>query len=166
MIFIGVISEYQKFEILRKNIRNCENKNEITLININKKSIENLQNVKFDTIVLLDSLEKLECKVDNIQKMCTNLKYLIINSDIKIKTNIFLNIKANLITCGLNHLSTVTFSSITDELVLISVQRDFENGVGKLIEVGEYDFKIQKEERKNLHEILVNFIIEKIYFCK
>lgn len=164
MIFIGVISEHQKFEILRKSIKKDENKNEITLININKKSIENLKNVKFDAIVLIDPLEKLENNINNLQKMCANLKYLIINSDVEIKTNIFSCIKANVITYGLNHISTVTFSSITDEMILISVQRNFENSSGKLIEVGEYNFKMQKKERINLHEILVNFIVEKLYF--
>lgn len=163
MIFIGVISEYQKFEILRKTIKKDENKNEVTLININKKSIGNLKNVKFDAIVLVDPLEKLENNINNLQKMCVNLKYLVINSDVELKINIFSNIKANVITYGLNHISTVTFSSITDEMILISVQRNFENIAGKLIEVGEYDFKIQKTERINLYEILVNFILEKLY---
>lgn len=164
MIFIGVISKYPEFEVLRKNIRSCKNKNEITLININKKSIENLKNVKFDTIVLLDSLEELKDKNNNLQKMCTNLKYLIINSDIEIRTNTFSHIKANVITYGLNHISTVTFSSIADETMLISVQRAFENYNKKNIEVGEYDVKVQKEERINLYEILLDFIIEKLYF--
>lgn len=161
MIFIGVISEHQKFEVLRKN---SKYKSKITLININKKSIKNLKNVKFDTIILLDSFKKLEDEINNFKKMFTNLKYLIINSDIEIKTNIFSNIKANIITYGGNHTSTVTFSSITDEMMLISVQRSFENINGKLIEVGEYDFKMQKDERINLHEVLLNFIIEKLYF--
>ena len=127
MIFIGVISDRQRFEILKKNIRKKESKNEITLININKKSIENFKNVRFDAIAIIDSIEKIEDKMNNLEEICKNLKYLIINSDIEIKSNQLADIKSNIITYGGNHKSTVTFSSITDETVLISVQRDFIN---------------------------------------
>ena len=161
MIFIGVISERQKFEILKKNIN--KNENDITLININKNSIENLTSVKFDAIVIIDSLEKVEDKINNLEEMCKNLKYLIINSDIEIKTNILSNIKANIITYGGNHTSTVTFSSITDEMILISVQRNFTNKKGKIIEVGEYNYKIDGQKRSNLYDILVEFIVQKLY---
>lgn len=163
MIFIGVISEHQRFEILKKNILTDENKYHITLININKKSIENLKTVKFNTIAIIDALEKIEDKSKNIEDMCKNMQYLIINSDIEINSPIFSNIKANIITYGLNQKSTVTFSSITDETLLVSVQREFADINNRLIEQGEYDIKVEQPEKKNLHEILAQFIIQKVY---
>ncbi len=163
MAFIGVISEHQKFDIIKKNIQKNVNKNEITLININNKNIENLKNIKFDTIVLLDSIEKFKNQNSNLQLICKDIRYLIINSDIKIMLDVLADIKANILTFGLNHKSTITFSSITDENILISVQRSFMNKNEKLVEVGEYNLKINKEERTNLYEILVSFIIKQLY---
>ena len=163
MAFIGVISEHQKFDIIKKNIQKNVNKNEITLININNKNIENLKNIKFDTIVLLDSIEKFKNQNSNLQLICNDIRYLIINSDIKIMLDVLADIKANILTFGLNHKSTITFSSITDENILISVQRSFMNKNEKLVEVGEYNLKINKEERTNLYEILVSFIIKQLY---
>ena len=122
-----------------------------------------MKNVKFDAIIVVDSIEKIENKFCNFEEMCQNLKYLIINADIEIKTKIFSKIKEYIITYGGNHTSTVSFSSITDETILISVQRNFENKNGKLIEVGEYNFEIGTQTRTNLHEILVEFIINELY---
>lgn len=157
MSFIGVISESKKFDVL-KNM----NKSDVTLININKKSIKNIKNVKFETIIICESLEKLEDEIDYIESFCENSKFLIINSDIELKVDILKNSKLNIISYGLNHKSTVTLSSITDEMMLISVQRSFENLAGKLIDVGEYNVKISKENRTNMYEILVSFIISNL----
>lgn len=156
MIFIGVVSEHQKFEILKRIIQRSGNKIEITLINLNKQSIENMKNVKFDSIMILNGIE-------DFQIHLKNLKYLIINSDLEIKKQILENVKTNIITFGLNQKSTVTFSSITDENLLISVQRNFKNNNNNIIEVGEYNAQIYENEREYLSEILAGFIIEKLY---
>ncbi|MBR3002000.1 MAG: hypothetical protein IKF38_00265 [Clostridia bacterium] len=164
MYFIGIISERQIYETLEKNLQKFDNKNQITLVNINNKSIENLKNVKFDAIVIGDTIEKLKEKVEKLEKMCDNLEYLVINADIKIKNNILPNIKATIITYGGNHKATITFSSVREDTILISVQRSFFNKKGKLIEVGDYSGSLNKEDRTNLYEILAEFIIKKLYF--
>lgn len=163
MVFIGVIAEHPKYEHLKKIIQKKVNNNEIILININSKSIENLKNVKFDALVLMDSTEELNKKNELLKEVCKNIKYLIINSDIELKNTIFTTIKSNILTFGLNHKSTVTFSSITDEMLLVSVQREFEKPSNKLIEVGEYNIKINQIERNKLHEFLAGFIIKKLF---
>ena len=88
MIFIGIISERQTFETLNKNIMKNVNNNELTLININNNSINNLKNVKFDTIILVEEIECLKTRQSIFKDMSQNLSYLIVNSDIKIKNNI------------------------------------------------------------------------------
>ena len=159
MTFIGVICEHFKFDIIKKSVQEKMNKSDITLININKNSIKNLKNVRFDVIVIM---EKMEDKNDKkiIMQICKNLKYLIVNSDIEITE--LSNIKTNIITFGLNHKSTVTFSSITDDMILVSVQRSFFNTNNKLIEVGEYE--MEPKQGTNLYGILVEFIIKKLCF--
>ena len=82
------------------------------------------------------------------------IKYLVINSDIDFKENVLPNIETNIITFGLNHLATVTFSSVTDENILISVQRNFSNSKGNTIDVGEYSIAIEKLYRNYIYEVL------------
>ena len=164
MAFIGLVAEKQKYEFVNNNLSKDMNKNDITLININKNSINNLQRVKFDAIVVLNSLDKLMVETQIINNICKNVKFFILNSDLEIINNPFDNITTNVITFGLNQKATVTFSSITDEDILVSVQREFKNSQNKTIEQGEYSYKISKIDRTNLQEILVEFIIEKIYF--
>lgn len=157
MTFIGIICEHSKFDFLEKSVQKNMNKSDIKLININKKSIINLKNVKFDIIVIMKEIKDLDDSM-KINELCKKIKYLIINSDIEMIG--LSNIESNIITFGLNHRATVTFSSITDETKLVSVQRNFLNNNGKLIEVGEYE--INTNNREDLHEMLVEFIIKKI----
>ncbi len=159
MIFIGVVSDNKKFEILRKIIYKNKNKSEVSLININIKSINNLKKIKFEIIVLLDLPNQLEDNIDSLEEVCKDSNFLIVNSDIELKKNILKNVQTNIITFGMNHLATVTFSSVTDESLMISVQRNYPSINGDLIDVGEYNLSIQKTERNNLHELLVCYII-------
>ena len=159
MIFIGVVSDNKKFEILRKIIYKNKNKSEVSLININIKSIDNLKKIKFEIIVLLDLPNQLEDNIDSLEEVCKDSNFLIVNSDIELKKNILKNVQTNIITFGMNHLATVTFSSVTDESLMISVQRNYPSINGDLIDVGEYNLSIQKTERNNLHELLVCYII-------
>ena len=149
MSFIGVFLDNKKFQILQKNM----NKIDKTLINIKKKSIENVKNVKFDIIVISENLENFKEEINYVKNFCMKAKYLVINSDIEINCSILKEIKTNIITYGLNHKSTVTLSSITDESVLIFVQREFENMENKAIEVGEYNIKIEDATLKKLATI-------------
>lgn len=158
MHFIGVISNSKRFDILRKMINN-KNKNEYTLININNKSIENYKNIKFEIIILLELPKQFSENKNKFEKICNDAKIFLINSDIQFEEDFLKEIRANIITFGGNHLSTVTFSSVTDESILISVQRSFSNLKGKIIDVGEYSIFIKKIYRNFLNEVLASFII-------
>lgn len=161
MFFIGVISSKRKFDTISDLLKEKINKNEATLIRINMKSIKNLKSVRFD-ILVIDSLEKMEERIISINSICKNLKYLIINSDIELRNKLILNVETNIVTCGLNHKASITFSSVTDEKLLISVQRSFCGINNKLIDVGEYIEKISIEQRTCLNEILLVFAIAKL----
>lgn len=160
MIFIGVISSKRKFYTLNNLLKEKINIKEAKLIKIDNKSIKNLKSVKFE-ILIIDSLEKITDEIFLINSICNNLKYLIINSDIELDNNLLVGDNTRIITCGLKQKATVTFSSVTDERVLISVQKSI-RGYTKSIEVGEYSEKINIGQRTNLNEILLAFIIEKL----
>lgn len=164
MFFIGVVSDSRRYNDLLYILQKNKNINDICVFNINNKNINNLKNIKFDLIIIEESLTKINESNTVFYNLCKKVKYLLINSDINIGSKILGNIEANIITFGLNHKSTITFSSITDEKVLISVQRSFANINDKDIEFGEYKIEITPEERTYLHELMINFAINKLLF--
>ena len=155
MTFIGVISENKSFERIKENLR----KKESELIHINRRSIENIKNVKFEIIIIDSDLESFSKEKKIIEQLCLNSKYLIINTDINSKFKISDKSKANIITYGLNQKATVTISSITDTNMLIYLQRNIKNLENKIIEVGEKQIKIDYKSKLKTYEILIIYII-------
>lgn len=155
MTFIGVISEHKSFEKVKENLRKKESK----VIHINRRSIENIKNVKFEIIIIDSDLESFIKEKNIIEQLCLNAKYLIINTDINTKFKISDKSKANIITYGLNQKATVTISSITDTKILIYLQRNIKNIEDKLIEVGEKQIKLDSKSKLKTYEILIIYII-------
>lgn len=155
MTFIGVISDHKSFERIKENLR----KKELEVIHINKKSIENIKNIKFEMLVIDSDLEIFNKEKNIIEQLCINSKYLIINTDINSKFKISDKSKANIITYGLNQKATVTISSITDTNILIYLQRNIKNIKDKTIEVGEKQIKLDPKSKLKTYEILIIYII-------
>lgn len=155
MTFIGVISEYKSFERIKENLT----KKELEIIHINRKSIINIKNVKFEILIIDSDLGKIDKEREIIEQLCLNSKYLIINTDINSKFKISDKSKANIITYGLNQKATVTISSITDTNILIYLQRNIKNIENKIIEVGEKQIKLDSRSKLKTYEILIIYII-------
>ncbi len=155
MTFIGIISDNKSFETIKENL----NVEDISLIHINNKSIENIKNITFKTIIINKNLKNLEKNISIIQKLCIKCEYLIINTDIKLETHLESESKANIITFGLNHKATVTVSSITDTSILIYLQRNIKNKDNEIIEVGEKQIEVNKQNKIKTYEILIIYII-------
>ena len=84
MAFIGIIADSKyEGEIKRvlDNKLNSINK-EHTVILINDKSIENMKNIRFETILVID-LSKVKGKEEMLNELFKNSKYLILNSDME-----------------------------------------------------------------------------------
>ena len=150
MAFIGVIAEskneMQIKKIISKNL-NSENK-EHTVITINSKSIDNIKNIRFETILVI-SLEELSKKYSAINEILKNAKYLVINSDIDENNLEFINnTKVNAITFGFNQKATITASSVEDNLMLC-IQR-------KIIDVNRNILEPQEIGIKNNGKKLSN----------
>ena len=64
MYFIGIVSNNKSFEKIRKKILEKIKDINMNIININFQTIENIQNVKFETIVIDNNLEKLKNKIN------------------------------------------------------------------------------------------------------
>lgn len=158
MVFVGIISDNKSFQVLKENI----DTQDYNLIQINNKSIDNIKNIKFEIIIINKELKSFEEKKYIIENLCTNSKYIIINTDLNKDFSLGQKCKDKIITYGLNHKATVTISSITESSILVYLQRNIKNKEDKVIEVGEKQIVVDKENKIKIYEILIIYIISLI----
>ncbi len=159
MTFLGMISNKKEFEIIRSEF--IKNVKDIDLILMNEKNMRNLQNVKFEALVIHDELNIKNDNIELLQKICKSLKYLIINADKNIHLDIFAGSRLRVITYGLNHKSTVTASSIEEDNIMVALQREVFDRYGNLMEIGEK--RINKPNGIDIYSSMVIFIMELLY---
>ncbi|MCI9366109.1 MAG: hypothetical protein HFJ54_06150 [Clostridia bacterium] len=150
MAFIGIITE-SKNEIQMKRILdnklNAVNKKH-TVIVINEKSIDNIRNIRFETILVM-TLEEITSKKNILNELFENTKYLVINYDMDSKElEIINNMNLNVITFGFNQKSSITASSVEDKLI-ICLQR-------KLIDIDKKEVEPQEIEVKIIGKKFIN----------
>lgn len=159
MAFIGVVTEPRMELQIRQNLRRkFEKINEKkTIILVNKNSIKNLFNVKFDFLIIDRNIFN---NNDDLIKIILNSNRIIVNADYDENLEPIKNLKLNVITYGMNSKATLTLSSVGDNEVLLSLQRAIKNYNKELVEPQE--IKISgKNLSKNLYMemILAIFLI-------
>ncbi len=162
MTFIGIISDYKSFERIEEHF--LDKKLDINLIHINKNSISNMKNIKFETLIIDCNLKDFDREKLIIEHICSNSKYLVINTDINKADELVNKPKGEIITYGLNQKSDVTVSSITDTGILIYRQRNIKNIENKTYEIGEQLIKLKEETNLKTYEVLIIFIIFSLYY--
>lgn len=160
MSIIGIIASERQANQIRKEIKEDL---EIELISINYKSIENIKNVKFEIVIIQDSLEKLKEKQELVKEILKETKYLLLNTDITINEDIFKEINAKILTYGLRQKSTVTVSSIGEKQIIISIQRAFKNIKGKMIGEQEIPVNLGKNSTRDLYNSIIKTAIINIF---
>lgn len=149
MAFIGIIAESKNEAQIKRildNNLNSPNK-EHTVVIINDKSIDNIRNIRFETILII-SLEEIIEKKEIINELLKNTKYLVINSDIDNNLEIINNIKSNVITFGFNQKATITASSVEESLMLC-LQRKIIDINKNVLEPQEIQVKILNKKMSN-----------------
>ena len=159
MTFIGIIATNKDFEYITKKQRN----DKISYWLINEKSIPNLKNITFETIIINKKIEQLSNYKNYIKNMVKKAKYLIINSDLKSKIEILGEIPCKVITYGLNQKATITASSITETNIIACVQREIESVNGNIKEIAEYNIKVPKVNHNIIYNVLANVAINQLY---
>ena len=161
MVLIGIIADTIEYDNIKKNITNKE----LQLYHITKSNIQNFQNIVFDTIIIMKKLDLFSEQVNILTKMFKQTKYLICNADICIEIALGgTNANITLITYGFNSKASIVVSSVTDEKLLIDIQREIVLENGKVLELGEQI--MTKIIPLNTYENLVIFIISLIYPTK
>ena len=159
MPLVGVIAKKRDVEAIKKEIK----EKNVEIIEITKESIKNIKNIKFDEIIFLQNinLEKEEYKYMN--EIISKTQYLILNGDIEIDilSQIDMQKPIRLITFGFNSKSTITISSVTDEKIIVCLQRDIEKPNKEILECQEK--QINNTNNKKIYNNLAVFIIKELH---
>lgn len=141
MPFIGIVSEESTENCIRREILEKLQLRESSVLFIKEKSIENIKNIKFETIIIAREFRKIE----NLKKLLEKATYLIVNSDIEENLNLLKDIKATVITYGFNSKATITASSVGEEEMMLCIQRTLQDKNGKNIEPQEIKLSINED---------------------
>ena len=158
MSFIGVICKVKNESYIEQILTKKLKKN--TIIVFTKENIENLKNIKFETIIVEDNLKKFKTNQEALEKIFENTQYLMINSDKNLET---IKTTAKGITYGLNQKATVTISSISDTDILIYWQKSIQDREGHKIEIEERRIKRKEKNSLKTYELLIIYSFFKIY---
>jgi len=140
MPFIGVIADEKNENYIRREIVESLKLRESSVLFIKEKSIENIKNIKFETIILARKFKNMEM----LKKMLTNTNYLIVNTDRVKDIEKFNEFKLKIFTLGFNSRADITTSSVAEDGVLICVGKEIKSIKGNTIEPQE--IKINSEE--------------------
>ncbi len=162
MSFIGIIADCKDYEFIKKELKKGKLKSKIELININEKNIENVKNIKFETIVVCIDIKELNEKKEYLQNILKGSRYLIINSDLN-RSGIETNSELKVITYGLNQKATVTASSIAEDSIMICIQRSIENAKSNIIEMQENHMESENITNKKAYSLMVIAVLKHIY---
>lgn len=157
MSIIGIIASERQTNQIKKEIE--QDGLRVEVVCINPKSIENIKKIKFEILVIQDSLEKLTEKQEYISETLKNAKYLLLNTDITISEDIFKDINAKILTYGLKRKATITASSIEENQAIISIQRAFKDLNGNIVEQQEIPVDLIKNSAKKLYNSLIKTAI-------
>lgn len=175
MAFIGIITDFKSRNDIQKLLLNNKFIFENNVIFIKEENIDNIKNVHFDTVVINREFKK----VDELNKLLENTRNIILNIDVKFdsidlknvnnqrdkisvdnvnsKTKLINSSKINIIsqnviTYGFNSKSNITISSVTDDDVLVCVQRNIRNN-NEEIEIQE--IKIENRENYSIYDLII-----------
>lgn len=161
MSFIGIVAGKKCFENIKRKISEEIKDETMNFIQINLRSIENIKNIKFETIIVEDNLNKFKNNKDVLRKIFMNTQYLLINTDKNLEKEI--QEIPNKITYGLNQKATITVSSISDIDILIYCQESIKDKEGHKIEIEERRIKRKGKNTLKNYEILIVYALFKIY---
>lgn len=148
MIFIGIVTDIKSENYIKKIQNNNSVLKKYHIIFIRENSIDNIKNIKFETIIVN---RKFEDK-DSLNKLIAKSEYVIVNEDIGTIIDLLKDIKSNIVTYGFNSKSTITMSSVTDDSIQVSVQR---NIISKKSEVEQQEISLNKEAKSDVYDIML-----------
>lgn len=156
MIFIGIVTDTKSESYIKRIQNNNDIFNKYHIIFIKEKSIDNIKNIKFETIIINRKFNEEQ----SLNKLIAKSKYLIINEDIDMAISLLNDVNSNIITYGFNSKSTITMSSLTEDSIQICVQR---NILSKQNEIEQQEISLSKEAESEAYDIMLLISILLVY---
>lgn len=150
MPFIGIIVEETNENWMKKRLKEVLQVSESSILFIKEKSIDNIKNIKFETVLLAREFKN----IDALKKLLESTKYLIVNSDITNNLSILDNLELTVITYGFNSKATITTSSVTEDRLLLCVQRNIKDIKQHIIEAQEIPIEIEANLEKQVSNVM------------
>lgn len=155
MSFIGVITNSKNEEYMMKVLSKdflAQN-----IIFITNKNIENVRNIKFEIVVIDSKI----ADMTNLKLIVSNARYVILNSDLNSNIKILENLNLIVVSYGFNQKATFSISSVSENNIIICLQRIIKNIFEEKYEPQEFEVKIEKNV--DIHAIICTEIIQLIY---
>ena len=155
MAFIGIITNEKNILNMTKFLKKTFDMKDIIFISNN--NIEKFQNMKFETVVVDKEIKN----VNQLKSIISNSRYLILNADIKIDSAILEDMNLMVITYGFQNKATFTVSSVSENNIIICLQRIMKTAQNGKYEPQEIDIKI--EQNLDIHTIICMNILTMLY---
>lgn len=154
MFFIGIVTDKNS----ENNIKNMmKNNNDGKIIFLNESNVSNFRNVKFDSIILNNTINE----ISNLKKIMEKSKYILVNYDIHYKNKEINENQSNIITYGYNSKANVTISSATEDEYMIFFQKNLTNS-SDITGIQEIRFE-NKDRNINAYDSMIMTIMNEIY---
>ena len=160
MSIVGIICDV-KYESHIEQVLNRTLQNK-TIFILKEDNIQNFKNISFETIVIFSKNNTL-AKSKIVRTLLEKAKYLIIDADEKIGLDLKDLQNLKVITYGFNSKSTITASSVTDEDLLICVQRNIMSLNKKEIEPQE--ILVKNIDNKLTTNIMMGIVTILLIYC-
>lgn len=155
MAFIAIITNEKNILNMTKFLKKTFDMKDIIFISNN--NIEKFQNMKFETVVVDKEIKN----VNQLKSIISNSRYLILNADIKIDSAILEDMNLMVITYGFQNKATFTVSSVSENNIIICLQRIMKTAQNGKYEPQEIDIKI--EQNLDIHTIICMNILTMLY---
>lgn len=157
MIFIGIVTDTKSESYIKRIQNNNDIFDKYHIIFIKEKSIDNIKNIKFETIIINREFNEEQ----SLNKLIAKSKYLIINEDIDVAISLLNDVNSNIITYGFNSKSTITMSSVTEDSIQICVQRNILSKQNETME--QQEISLNKEAESDVYDIMLLISMLLIY---
>lgn len=155
MAFIGIITNEKNILTMTKFLKNTFDMKDIIFISNN--NVEKFKTMKFETVVVDKEIKN----INQLKSIISNSKYLILNADIKIDSAILEDMNLMVITYGFQNKATFTVSSVSENNIIICLQRIMKTAQNSKYEPQEIDIKI--EQNLDIHAIICINILTMFY---
>ena len=157
MVFVGIVTDSKSENNILELLKNNNSLSNNSVIFIKETNIDNIKNVHFDTVIINREFKKM----DKLNIILNNAKNVVINMDSDINCKDLNIVNSNLITYGFNSKSSITISSVTDDDVLICIQRNINSNYG---EIELQEIKMENNESYSIYDMIAVLILFLMYF--